>query len=216
MSPDADLRSQLRRALSDAAEAVDPPVGTLLEEATVRGRRNLRYRRAAVLATMLAVAAIPLGIVGLRGESGPTTVDAVAPSRAELIGTWQTPSLAAGNWAVTYQRAGGSDAEARAFLGPPMDGPAKEYRIVLRVTPTEWAVFVSAGGRELEAGWQGGYRLDGPLIEVRATGDACEATYRLTLSDQSLRVSVLTDDCGPTDLLAQRTIYETAAFQRSG
>jgi hypothetical protein len=216
MSPDSDLNSRLRQALTNAAEAVDPPVGTLLEDATVRGRRRRTYRRVAVLAVMLAVAAIPVGIVGLGRRSAPSTVSAVAPSRADLIGTWQTPSLSAGDWAATYQRAGGSDAEATAFLGPPMDGPATRYRIVLRVTPTEWAVFVSADGRSLEAGWRGGYRLDGPLVQVRATGDACEAAYRLTLSGQSLHVSVLTDDCGPTDLLAQRTIFETAVFQRSG
>ena len=215
MSPDADLNSRLRRALTDAAEGVDPPVGTLLGEATVRGRRRRAYRRAAVLALMLAVAAIPVGIAGLRGRPAPTVADAVAPSRADLIGSWRTASLPAGDWAGTYQRAGGSDVEARAFLGPPMDGPAAEYRIVLRVTATDWAVFVSADGRDLEAGWHGGYRLDGPLVRVRATGDACEAGYRLALSGGSLRITVLTDDCGPTDLLAQRTIYETGAFRRS-
>ncbi|WP_433362767.1 hypothetical protein ACQPZX_30905 [Actinoplanes sp. CA-142083] len=217
MPTDADLNSRMRLALTSAAEAVDPPVDTLLEEATVRGRRRRTHRRAVVLAALLAVAAIPLGIIGLGGKSATAPVIAAAPpSRADLIGTWQTPSLSAGDWARTYQRAGGSSAQATAFLGPPMDGPAGQYRIVLRVTPTEWAVFVSADGRELEAGWRGGYRLDGPLIQVRATGDACEAAYRLTLSGGSLHVSVLADSCGPTDLLAQRTIYETAAFQRSG
>ena len=97
MPTDADLNSQLRLALTNAAEAVDPPVDALLEEATVRGRRYRTYRRTAVLAVMLVVAAIPAGIIGLGGRSTPATVSAVAPSRTDLIGTWQTPSLSAGS-----------------------------------------------------------------------------------------------------------------------
>jgi len=214
MSTDPDLNGRLRVALTSAAEAVDPPVGTLLAEATDRGRRRRSQRRAAVLAVVLAVAAVPFGIVGLARRSGPVEV-AAAPSRADLIGTWQTPSVPAATWAATYRRAGGTDAAAAAFLGPPMDGPAATYRIVLRVTATEWSLFVSADGRDLEAGWHGAYQLDGSLIRVRAAGDFCEATYRVALAGPSLHIGVVADDCGATDDLAQRTIYQTAAFQRA-
>jgi hypothetical protein len=215
MSTDPDLDGRLRGALAAAADAVDPPVGDLLAEATVRGRRRRSRRHAVVLAVTLAIAAVPLGIVGLAQRFGATEVSAAAPAPAALIGTWQTPSLPADAWAATYRKAGGSDAAARAFLGPPMDGPAGSYRIVLRVTATEWALFVSAGDRDLEAGLHGGYQLDGPLVRVRPAGDLCEATYQLALSGGGLHITVLNDDCGETDGLAQRTIYQTADFQKS-
>jgi hypothetical protein len=215
MSTDPDLDGRLRAALTTAADAVDPPVGNLLAEAAVRGRRRRSRRNAAILAVTLAIAAVPLGIAGLTQRFGGTEVSAAAPSPAALIGTWQTPSLPAGAWAATYRKAGGSDAAARAFLGPPMDGPAGSYRIVLRVTATEWALFVSADGRDLEDGLHGGYQLDGSSVRVRPAGELCEATYQLALAGGGLHITVLNDGCGEADGLAQRTIYQTAAFQES-
>ena len=216
MSTDRDLDSRLRAVLTSAADTVDPLVGDLLTEATARGRRRRSRRHGAVLAAALAVVAVPVSIVGLSRRDGNTEVGPAAPSPAGLIGTWQTASLPAADWAATYRRAGGSDAAANAFVGPPMDGPAAEFRIVLRVTAAEWAVFVSADNRELEPGWRGAYRLDGSLIHAQATDGRCGATYQVALADQALRVKVLDDDCGDTDDLAQQTIFQTAEFRKSG
>jgi hypothetical protein len=215
MSTEPDLDGRLRAGLAGAADAVDPPVGDLLAQATARGRRHRSRRRAAVLAVMLAIAAVPLGVVGVAHRFAATGVSTAAPSRAALLGTWQTPPLPASDWLATYRRAGGSDAAARAFLGPPMAGPATTYRIVLRVTAVDWALFVSADGGDLEAGWHGGYRLDGSVVQVREAAGRCEAAYDVRLSGASLKISVVSDDCGDTDGLAQRTIYQTSEFQRS-
>lgn len=214
MSTDPDLDRRLRLGLAHVADAVDPPIGDLLEQATARGRRRRSLRRAAILAVTLAIAAIPLGVLAVAHPFGGTDVNPAAPTRAALIGTWQTPSVPAADWQATYQRVGGSQAAARAFVGPPMGGPAATYRIVLRVTDTQWALYVSADGGDLEAGWHGPYDTDGSLVHVREATGLCEAAYRVVLSGEGLHISVVDDGCGDTDLLAQRTIYETADFQR--
>jgi hypothetical protein len=95
-----------------------------------------------------------------------------------------------------------------------MAGPAREHRMVLQVTETDWALFVSPDGGDLEPGWHGTYGLDGSLVRVRESSGLCEAAYAVALSGRTLRIWVVDDGCGDTDLLAQRTIYETAEFRR--
>jgi hypothetical protein len=168
-----------------------------------------------MLAVILAVVAVPPGLAGLDHRYGEPEVVPAMPSAVELIGTWQTPVLPAADWAATYRRAGGSAAAAAVFLGPPMGGPATTYRIVLRVTATDWALFVSPDGRDLEAGWHGPYQIEGSRVRAGSVAGQCTATYEPVLAGDILHVSVVNDGCGDTDALAQRTIYETADFQRS-
>src|SRR5262245_38523228 len=127
MSHDPDLDSRLRVGLSRAAAAVDPAFGLRLTEATARGRRRRATRRAAVVLAAIAVATISvIGLVGPPTKTTPSPLSSVDP-----IGTWQTPALPAADWLATFEGAGGSEAAARAFLGPPMGGPAARYRIEL-------------------------------------------------------------------------------------
>jgi hypothetical protein len=212
MSTDPGLDRRLRAGLANAAEAVNPAVDSLLGVATARGRRLRSIRRAVVLAVVLAVAALPVGVITLTHRFGAANLTPAAPAQAALIGTWRTPSLPAADWLATYLRAGGSEAAGRAFLGPPMTGPASAYQIVLTVSSTEWAVFVSADGRDLEEGWHGTYRIGDRLVWVREASGLCEAAYRVTSSGGRLRIQVMDDGCGDSDLLAQRTIFETSAF----
>jgi hypothetical protein len=210
MSPESDFDNRLRVGLSRAADVVDPAVGLRLTEATVRGRRRRATQRAAIVLAAIAVATV--SVVALLGPPSPVTPSRL--SRADLIGTWSTPSVPASEWIASYERAGGSADAARAFLGPPMGGTAAEYRIELRVTDNEWALFVSAGGAALLAGWHGPYDFDGTVVRARDSTGSCEASYDVESVGDGIRIRVVADWCGGTDLLAQRTIYETAPFHR--
>jgi hypothetical protein len=214
MSHDRWLDGRLRVGLAQAAEVVDPPVGSLLYDATVRGRRRLSLRRAVALAILFAVA-FPIGLSALTHRFGPSELTPNIPTPAELVGTWRTPALPAADWLDTYRRAGGSEAAGHAFLGPPMAGPAATYQMVLTVSDHEWAVFVSADGRELEAGWHGTYEINGTLVRVHEPAYLCTATYDVALSRGRLRIRVVEDGCGDSDWLAQRTIFETSTFDRA-
>jgi len=210
MSPDQDLDIRLRVGLSRAAAAVDPAFGLRLGEATARGRRRRATRRAAVVLAAIAVVTISVvALVGLPTKTSPSPL-----SSTDLIGTWQTPSAPAADWRATYQRAGGSEAAARAFLGPPMGGAAAEYRIELRVTASDWDLYVSGDGRPFVAGWHGPYQLNGTTVAAYSSSDSCGASYDVERVDDGIRIRVIADGCGETDLLAQRTIYETAPFHR--
>ena len=214
MSTDRGLDRRLRAGLANAADAVNPPVDELLAAATARGHRRRTIRRAVIIA-IVAVVALPIGVLTLTHQFGPTELSTATPTRAALVGTWRTASLPAADWLATYRRAGGSEADGQAFLGPPMGGPARTYQMVLAVTDTDWAVYVSADGAELEQGWHGTYQIDDHLVRVRDANASCAASYEVTPSKGRLRLRVVDDDCGDSDLLAQRTIFETSAFHRT-
>ncbi|GIF52820.1 hypothetical protein DFJ67_1146 [Asanoa ferruginea] len=210
MSGDPGLEGRLRSALTRAADAVDPPVAELLPRATARGRRRRRLQRAALLTAVLAALASVGVLVLPAGRQTPATLSSDA-----LTGSWETRSLPATDWAASYRRAGGSDAAARAFLGPPMGGPAQEHRIILRITTTQWASFVRADSAAPEPGFQGTYTIEESTVRVREASHQCDVVFDIAASTTTLRIHVVDDDCGESDLLAQRTIYETADFHRS-
>jgi hypothetical protein len=219
MVPDSGLDQRLRAGYADAAEAFRPDVNGLLVQAARRGRRQRVIRRVTAIAALTAAIVAGLGAAVVRatgtGPPAPPAVEEVDPT-----GEWATPMIGASAWAATYRAAGGTATEAAAFLNASMGGPATTFQMILRVTGTEWTVLVSADGHPPKPAWQGTYATDGTRIHAHNPTYGCTVDYEAIVNGENLILRVLADGptdspgCGREDMLAQRAIYETAAFTR--
>jgi len=222
MSTDPHLDHRLRAGLANAAEKVDPPVPYLLEKAHVRGHRRIVVRRTATAIALLAVVALPVafGVVasklGGRDATHPTQPVAYQPVRdpAQILGTWETDALPAAAWMSMYQRAGGTAEAASNFVGTPMNGPARAYRVLIKVTQDGWVTSVIADSKAAREGWNGSSVLVNSVVKSIDRRYGCQASYRLGIAGSDLRVVIAGDTCGGSDLLSQRAIYETGIFHR--
>jgi hypothetical protein len=182
---------------------------------------NLRPRLVAGASLALAMMSGCSTATGSDAPSSATSArESSAPSSGNpLVGTWQTDTLPAAAWVATYRKAGGTAAEAAGFQNQLGDGPGSVNRITLRLSDTDWVAFEQADDQPPVEGWAGTYTMSGTT--VRATSSPCQIVYTLTLSGDQMRIHVVSDgpadipECGPSDLFAQRTVYETAPFRRT-
>ncbi|PRY36047.1 hypothetical protein LY71_1268 [Geodermatophilus tzadiensis] len=187
---------------------------------TSRSRRPA-WARAAAAATLLVAA----GCGGGSSEAGSTPASATdesspAGQAADLEGTWQTPDIPLEEARVVYEDAGGSSADAEAFVDQLGSGSAQStIQFQFHAHDGVWDQYERADHGEAERGWTGTYTVDGDVVHAREADAGCAIDYRATLEGDQLTLEVLRDEgqnpeCSSVDLLAQRTIYESAPFSK--
>ena len=171
-----------------------------------------------------AVAALVLLTAGCGGSGGPaaagetTAAASAAADTTDLQGTWQTEDIPLERLRANYLAAGGTEAQADDFLAS--SDADNTLGFVIEVGDDTWVELESDDGRSPTTGWRGTYTVDADGVHAHEIGASCAIDYATTLDDQGrLTVEVLRDEgsdpgCGAIDLLAQKTIYESAPFTR--
>jgi TRAP-type transport system periplasmic protein len=164
--------------------------------------------------------AIPPGCEDTAPKPVTTPSGPSAPA-SPLIGTWRTGDIRPERVSAVYERAGGSPAEATAFVdGLGTGSPEHRVRFEIRITATSWNLYEQTDNGSMALGWTGTYSLDGSTVHAAdAEATACRIDYALAWTGNQISITVLRDvgdrpDCGHEDLLAQRAIYESAPFIR--
>ena len=188
--------------------------------------RRLRRSRL-VAAAVVALAAAGCGssttgtsTAGTSPPTGPADGSSPALQPGDLEGTWRTPEIPLEQARAAYQRAGGSPAEAEEFVAQLGGGAVRRtVAFEFRVDEQSWDQYEYDDGGAAVLGWSGTYTVDGAVVHAHEVDYGCAIDYAPTLSGDQLTLQVLRDEgdepmCGREDLLAQRTIYETAPFTR--
>jgi hypothetical protein len=185
--------------------------------------RRPTWPRTAAAAALLVMAA---GCGGGSSETGSATASSTdRPSSAlqadDLEGTWQTPDIPLEKLQAVYEGAGGSPADAEAFVHHQLDSGSAQSTVQLEIRARNgvWDEYERADQGEMERGWTGTFTVDGGVIHAQEADVGCAIDYRATLDGEQLTLKVLSDEgrsteCGTVDLLAQRTIYESAPFTK--
>ncbi len=187
-------------------------------------RRRPAWSRAAAAAALLVVAA---GCGGGGSEAGSTTADPTDPpspagQAADLEGTWQTPDIPVEELRAAYESAGGSPADAADFVSQWGSGSARTtVQFRFRAQDGVWDEYEVVDQGEPERGWTGTFTVDGDVIHAQEADVGCAIDYRAVRDGDQLSLKVLRDEgrnpeCASEDLLAQRTIYESAPFSKTG
>jgi hypothetical protein len=141
---------------------------------------------------------------------------------ADLEGSWQTPDIPIEKARAVYQDAGGSPADAEAFVNQLGTGSAQNtVQFQFRAQNGVWDQFERADQGEAKRGWTGSFTVDGDVIHAQEADAGCAIDYGATLDGEQVTLKVLRDEgqnpeCNSVDLLAQRTIYESAPFSKVG
>jgi hypothetical protein len=178
--------------------------------------RRIRTAPPAALAALVLLTAGCDGS-GDAAEAGETTSAAPsAASASELQGTWQTPAIPLERVRANFLAAGGTPEQADEFLSS-IDGE-NTVSFVIQVGDDTWVELESDDGRTAVTGWRGEYTTDADGVHAHEVGTSCVIDYATTIDDEGrLTIEVLKDEgsdpgCGAVDMLAQKTIYESAPF----
>jgi hypothetical protein len=187
-------------------------------------RRRPAWSCAAAAAALAVVVAGCGG--GDSGTSSATASSSAGPSStapaADVDGTWQTPDIPIEQAQAVYEGAGGSPADAKAFVEQLGSGSAQRtVQLQFRARNGVWDQFERADQGEAKRGWTGTFTVDGDVVHAREADAGCAIDYGLTFDGDQLTLEVLRDEgrspeCSSVDLLAQRTIYESAPFTKVG
>ncbi len=184
--------------------------------------RRPAWSRAAAAAAVLVMTA---GCGGGSSETGSATASSTdrpssAVPAADLEGAWQTPDIPLEKARAVYEGAGGSPADAEAFVNQLGTGSAQStVQLQFRAQDGVWDEYERADQGEAKRGWTGTFTVDGDVIHAQEADVGCAIDYRATLDGDQLTLKVLRDEgrnpeCSSVDLLAQRTIYESAPFSK--
>jgi hypothetical protein len=148
--------------------------------------------------------------------AGETTPAASSGSASDLMGTWQTPDIPLERVRANFLAAGGTPEQAAEFLST--SDAKNTVSFLIEVGDDSWVELESDDGRPAVTGWRGNYTADAKGVHAHELGTTCAIDYATALDDQGrLRIEVVRDEgadpaCGAIDLLAQKTIYESAPF----
>jgi hypothetical protein len=187
-------------------------------------RRRPAWCCAAAGAALLVVAA---GCGGGSSEAGSTTADSTdqpspAGQAADLEGTWQTADIPVEELRAVYEGAGGSPADAADFVSQWGSGSAQTtVQFQFRAQDGVWDQYEVVDQGEAKRGWTGTFTVDGDVIHAQEADAGCAIDYQAARDGDQLTLKVLRDEgqnpeCASVDLLAQRTIYESAPFSKAG
>jgi hypothetical protein len=185
-------------------------------------RRRPTWSCSAAAAALLVMAA---GCGGGSSEAGSTTADstdrpAPAAQAADVEGTWETPDIPVEELRAVYEGAGGTPADAEDFVSQWGSGsPQTTVQFQFRAQDGVWDQYEVVDQGEAERGWTGTFTVDGDVVHAQEADAGCAIDYRAALDEGQLTLKVLRDEgqnpeCASVDLLAQRTIYESAPFSR--
>jgi len=166
------------------------------------------------------------GCGGGSSETGSATASSTdrsssAVPAADLEGTWQTSDIPVEKLRAAYEGAGGSPADAEEFVSQWGSGSAQTtVQFRFRAQDGVWDEYEVVDQGEPERGWTGTFTVDGDVIHAQEADVGCAIDYKATLDEDQLTLKVLRDEgrnpeCGSVDLLAQRTIYESAPFSKA-